>query len=144
MITSEVRDGLLGAGLDPAYVMDLVAQEYGYDAARVYGHGNNFAGSGLLNLAQKYPDKFAAIAVSSAPIVTDGYPFERLKAGLMVIHGDLDTTNSLEASLAMAKLAKQKGVDCEMVELKEGTHLESWAMAFPQMLDFFFKRTLKK
>ncbi len=129
---------------DVLNVIDLVAQEYGIDATRVYAHGNNFAGSGVLYLAQKYPERFAAVAVSSAPIVTDQYPFDRLKAGLMVIHGDLDTTNSLEASLAMAKLAKQRGVDAEMVELKEGTHLESWAMAFPQMLDFFAKHTLKK
>lgn len=129
---------------DVLNVIDLVAQEYGIDATRVYAHGNNFAGSGVLYLAQKYPERFAAVAVSSAPIVTDQYPFDRLKAGLMVIHGDLDTTNSLEASLAMAKLATQRGVDAEMVELKEGTHLESWAMAFPQMLDFFAKHTLKK
>src|ERR1019366_4655335 len=129
---------------DVLNVMDLVSQEYGVDTSRIYAHGNNFAGSGVLYLAQKYPERFAAIAVSSAPIVTDQYPFERLKAGLMIIHGDLDTTNSLEASLAMAKLAKQRGVDAEMVELKEGTHLESWAMAFPQMLDFFAKHSLKK
>ncbi|CAB4908848.1 unannotated protein [freshwater metagenome] len=31
MITSEVRDGLLGAGLDPAYVMDLVARTIAED-----------------------------------------------------------------------------------------------------------------
>lgn len=129
---------------DVINVIDLVTREYGVDTRRIYAHGNNFAGSGVLYLAEKYPDRFAAIAVSSAPIVTDEYPFQRLKAGLMIIHGDLDTTNSLEASLAMAKLAKQRGIDAEMVELKEGTHLESWAMAFPQMLDFFAKHQSKR
>jgi len=129
---------------DVLNVIDLVSQEYGVDTSRIYAHGNNFAGSGALYLAEKYPERFAAIAVSSAPIVTDQYPFERLKAGLMIIHGDLDTTNSLEAARAMAQLAKQRGVDTEWVELKEGTHLEAWAMAFPQMLDFFAKHTLKK
>lgn len=129
---------------DVLNVIDLVSQEYGVDSARIYAHGNNFAGSGALYLAQKYPALFAAVAVSSAPIVTDGYAFDRVKAGVMIIHGDLDTTNSLEAARSMAQNFKQHGIDTEWVELKEGTHLESWAMAFPQMLDYFAKHALKK
>jgi len=129
---------------DVMNVIDHVSTEYGVDTSRIYAHGNNFAGSGVLYLAEKYPTRFAAIAVSSAPIVTDDYPFLRLKAGLMIIHGDLDTTNSLPGSLAMAKKAQEWGVEVKMVELKEGTHLESWAMAFPQMLDFFQKHQLSK
>ena len=58
--------------------------------------------------------------------------------------GQADYKSSTRDTKRLLEEFKQKGVDCEMVELKEGTHLESWAMAFPQMLDFFFKRAVKK
>ena len=61
---------------DVLYVMDLVAKEYNVDTSRVYLHRQNPSGSGALYLASKYPDKFAAVVVSSAPIVFDSYPFK--------------------------------------------------------------------
>src|SRR6266496_2566795 len=56
---------------DVLYVMNLVAKEYNVDLSRVYLHGQNPSGSGALYLAQKYPERFAAVVVSSAPIVYD-------------------------------------------------------------------------
>src|SRR5687767_14197384 len=64
---------------DVLYVIDLVTKEYNVDTSRIYLHGQNPSGSGALYLAQKYPDRFAALVVSSAPIVFDAYPFDRLK-----------------------------------------------------------------
>ena len=82
---------------DVLYVIDLVAKEYNADPSRVYLHGQNPSGSGALHLAAKYPDRFAALVVSSAPIVYDAYPFDRIKGkmALLVIHGDQDTTNPI-------------------------------------------------
>src|SRR5215475_14764098 len=113
---------------DVLYVMDLVAKEYNVDPSRIYLHGQNPSGSGALYLASKYPERFAAVVVSSAPIVFDRYPFDRLKGkvALLVIHGDQDTVNPIEASQKMAAAAKAVGVDTEYATGPGGTHLEAY------------------
>ena len=129
------------AELDVLYVMDLVAKEYNVDLSRVYLHGQNPSGSGALYLAQKYPDRFAALVVSSAPIVYDSYPFEKLKGkvALLVIHGDQDNTNPIAASQKMAEAAKAAGVDTTYATVPGGTHLEAYLTYAPQIFDFLDK-----
>ena len=126
---------------DVLYVMDLVAKEYNVDLSRVYLHGQNPSGSGALYLAQKYPDRFAALVVSSAPIVYDTYPFEKLKGkvALLVIHGDQDNTNPIAASQKMAEAAKAAGVDTTYATVPGGTHLEAYLTYAPQIFDFLDK-----
>jgi predicted peptidase len=126
---------------DVLYVMDLVAQEYNVDPARIYLHGQNPSGSGALYLAQKYPDRFAAVVVSSAPIVFDSYPFDRLKGkmALMVVHGDQDTVNPIEASQKMAAAAKAAGVETAYATVPGGTHLEAYLTHAAQIFDFLDK-----
>ena len=126
---------------DVLYVIDLVAKEYEVDASRIYLHGQNPSGSGALYLASKYPERFAAVVVSSAPIVYDSYPFDRLKGkvALFVIHGDQDTTNPIEASQKMAAAAKAAGVDAEYATVPGGTHLEAYLTFASQIFDFLQK-----
>jgi predicted peptidase len=126
---------------DVLYVMDLVAKEYNADLSRVYLHGQNPSGSGALHLAAKYPDRLAAVVVSSAPIVYDAYPFDRLKGklALMVIHGDQDTVNPIEASKKMADAAKAAGVDTVYATVPGGTHLEAYLTYATQIFDFLDK-----
>ncbi len=123
---------------DVLYVIDLVASEYGVGTSRIYLHGQNPSGSGALYLAAKYPDRFAAVVVSSAPIVYDAYPFDRLKGkvALLVIHGDRDTTNPIDASQKMAAAARAAGVDAEYATVPGGTHLEAYLTFASQIFDF--------
>src|SRR3989440_7158403 len=123
---------------DVLYVMDLVAKEYSVDPSRVYLHGQNPSGSGALYLAQKYPEKFAAVVVSSAPIVYDTYPFDRLKGklSLLVIHGDQDNVNPIAASQKMAEAAKAAGVETVYATVPDGTHLEAYLTYASQIFDF--------
>jgi len=123
---------------DVLYVMDLVAKEYNVDLSRVYLHGQNPSGSGALYLAQKYPERFAAVVVSSAPIVYDAYPFDRLKGklSLLVIHGDQDNVNPIAASQKMAEAAKAAGVETVYATVPGGTHLEAYLTYAPQIFDF--------
>ena len=123
---------------DVLYVMDLVTKEYNVDTARVYIHGQNPSGSGALHLVAKYPERFAAAVISSGPIVLDNYPFDRLKGkvALMVIHGDQDTSNPIEASQKMAAAAKAAGVDTVYATVPGGTHLEAYLTYAPQIFDF--------
>src|SRR5258706_14533376 len=110
------------AAQDRLNVSDLVAKEYNVDLSRVYLHGQNPSGSGALYLAQKYPERFAAVVVSSGPIVYDAYPFDRIKGklALMVIHGDQDNVNPIAASQKMPEARKAAGVDTVDVQGPEG------------------------
>ena len=123
---------------DVLYVMDLVAKEYNVDPARVYLHGQNPSGSGALYLAQKYPERFAAVVVSSAPIVYDAYPFDRLRGrvAMLVIHGDQDNVNPIAASQKMAEAAKAAGVETVYATVPGGTHLEAYLTFASQIFDF--------
>jgi predicted peptidase len=124
---------------DVLHVMNLVTKEYNVDTARVYLHGQNPSGSGALHLAAKYPERFAAVVVSSGPIVFDSYPFGTLKTAnvaLMVIHGDQDTSNPIEASQKMAAAAKAAGVTTVYATVPGGTHLEAYLTYASQIFDF--------
>jgi predicted peptidase len=126
---------------DVLYVIDLVTKEYNVDTGRIYLHGQNPSGSGALYLAQKYPDRFAALVVSSGPVAPETYPFDRLKGkmALMVIHGDQDTSNPIEASQKMAAAAKAAGVDTVYATVPGGTHLEAYLTFASQIFDFLDK-----
>jgi predicted peptidase len=123
---------------DVINVIDLVMQEYGVDPGRVFLHGQNPSGSGALYLGAKYPDRFAALVISSGPIDYSSYPFDRLKGktGLMVIHGDQDTTNPIEASMKMAGAAKEAGVNVVYATVPGGTHLAAYLTFASQIFDF--------
>jgi len=123
---------------DVLNVIDLVTKEYGVDTSRIFLHGQNPSGSGALHLGAKYPERFAALVISSGPIVFDSYPFDRLKGKvrLMVIHGDQDTTNPIEASKKMADAARAAGVTTIYATVPGGTHLGAYLTYASQIFDF--------
>jgi len=123
---------------DVLHVIDLVTKEYGVDTSRIYLHGQNPSGSGALHLGAKYPDRFAALVISSGPIVFDAYPFDRIKGkmGLLVIHGDQDTVNPLEASRRMAEAARAAGVNAVYATVPGGTHLAAYLTYAKEIFDF--------
>jgi predicted esterase len=124
---------------DVLNVIDLVAAEYNADTSRVFIHGQNPSGSGAMHLIAKYPDRFAAAIISSGPIVTDNYPFSTLvDAGiaLMVIHGDQDTSNPIEASRALAEAAEAAGVETVYATVPGGVHLTAYLDFAAEIYDF--------
>ena len=130
---------------DVMIVTDLVAKEYGADPSRIYLFGNSFGGEGTWYLGQKYPERWAAIGVASAPITLDGYPYARLKGlPLLIVHGEKDDVNSFAAAEKDAQITKQNGVDVTWMPVKDGSHLEAWCVVLPQILDYFEKHPKKK
>jgi predicted peptidase len=122
---------------DVLNVIDLVTKEYGVDTSRVYLHGQNPSGSGAMHLGAKYPDRFAALVISSGPIVFDAYPFDRIKGkGLLVIHGDQDTVNPIEASKKMADAARAAGVNAIYATVPGGAHLTAYLAYAREIFDF--------
>lgn len=133
---SEEED--LRAELDVFYVLGLVAAEYNADTSRVFVHGQNPSGSGAMHLIAKYPERFKAAVISSAPIVTDGYPFENIrgKVALFVVHGDQDTANPIEGSRALAEAAREAGVEARYATIPGGTHLTAYLDFAAEIFDF--------
>ena len=122
---------------DVLNVIDLVSEEYGVDASRVYLHGQNPSGSAALHLGAKYPDRFRGLVISSGPIVFDTYPFDRIRGmGLLVIHGDQDTVNPIEASRRMADAASAAGVNTIFATVPGGTHLAAYLTYASEIFDF--------
>ena len=123
---------------DVLYVIDLVAEEYDADTSRIFIHGQNPSGSGALHLVAKYPDKFRGAVISSGPIVYDNYPFENLrgKVALMIVHGDQDSANPIEASEELARVARAAGVDAVFATIPGGTHLTAYLTFAREIYDF--------
>jgi poly(3-hydroxybutyrate) depolymerase len=129
---------------DALNVLDLVMKEYPVDPARVYLFGHSAGGAGSWYLGQKFPEKWAAIAMSSAATSAQTFPFERLKGmPIMVCHGDKDTEVPISRSRNMVAGAKAKGLDPVYLEVPGGTHLTIVALVEPKVFDFFDKHPRK-
>lgn len=123
---------------DVLNVLAIVAAEYGADLSRVYVHGQNPSGSGAMHLIATHPDRFQAAVISSAPIVTDDYPFARIRdhVALLIVHGSEDAANPIEASIALAEEARAAGVDATYATIEGGTHLTGYLDYAEEIFDF--------
>jgi dipeptidyl aminopeptidase/acylaminoacyl peptidase len=59
--------------------------------------------------------------------------------GLLVIHGDQDTSNPIAASQKLAEAAKAAGVETAYATVPGGTHLEAYLTYASQIFDFLDK-----
>jgi poly(3-hydroxybutyrate) depolymerase len=125
---------------DVLYVSDLVAKEYNVPAARRYLMGNSSGGSAVWAYAAKYPERWAAISPSAAPLEDSSFPYEKLRhVPVLVVHGDKDNVMNFEASKAMVDHARAKGVDATWLPVQGGAHTDAWAQptVISQIFDFF-------
>jgi len=128
------------AEADVLHVGDLVAREYGADPKRIFLMGNSSGGSAVWTYATKYPERWAAIAPSAAPLDDAAFPYEKLKTvPVLVIHGDMDTTMVFDASKTMVDHAQAKGVDATWLPVAGGLHTDAWAQPeiIAKIFDFF-------
>jgi dienelactone hydrolase len=129
------------AELDVLYVLNLVAAEYNADTSRLYLHGQNPAGSAAFHFAARYPGLFKAIVVSAGPIVTAGYPFEKLKGrvAVMLLAGEKDARYTAAASQRVARELQEHGVEAQFHLVPGAEHLNPYLLYAPQVYDFLDK-----
>jgi poly(3-hydroxybutyrate) depolymerase len=140
-------DDFTRAEQDVLYVADLVAKEYNTDPARTYLMGNSAGGSAVWTYGARYPERWTAISPSAAPLDDAAFPYEKLRnVPVLVVHGDMDTVMSFEASRAMVEHARAKGVDATWLPVAGGAHTDAWAQPqiVTQIFDFFDKHTTKR
>ena len=131
---------------DVLYVRELMLKEYNADPNRVYLMGNSSGGSAVWNIGAKYPNLWAAISPSAAPLEDANFPYEKLRTvPVLVVHGDMDTTMVFDASKAMVDHAKAKGVNVTWLPVMGGQHVDAWALPeiIKQEFDFFDAHTKK-
>ena len=125
---------------DVLFVTDLVAKEYNADPKRIYLMGNSSGGSAVWAYAAKYPQRWAAISPSAAPLEDASFPYEKLKnVPVLVVHGDKDNVMVFDGSKVMVDHAKAKGVDATWLPVVGGAHVDAWAQpeVIKQIFDFF-------
>jgi poly(3-hydroxybutyrate) depolymerase len=133
-------DDFAHAEMDVLYVADLMAKEYNADPNRIYLMGNSSGGSAVWNIGAKFPQRWAAISPSAAPLEDATFPYEKLKTlPVLIVHGDMDTTMVFEASKVMVDHARAKGVDATWLPVPGGKHVDAWAQPeiISQVFDFF-------
>ena len=127
----------VGAAGDAAMAaLDRTLAEYRTDPARVYLTGLSMGGNGAWNLAYRFPERFAALAVlcgfvsqaspavpGSKPAVPGGgeaaFPLlaERLKSlPIWISHGEIDATVPVEESRRAAAALRAVGANVRFVE----------------------------
>lgn len=109
-------------------ILDEVVKRYPIDKQRVYVTGISLGGRGTWEIAQRMPEKFAAVA----PICNGGY--EKYAARLVGVpvwawHGDADDVIPVERSRGMIAAIEKAGGKPKYTEL-EGVGHDSWTAAY--------------
>ena len=119
-------------------VTDEVAKEYGVDAKRIYLSGNSMGGMGTWHLAEKYPERWAAVAPAAGGVNDPTFDYTRLKTmPILAVSGDLDIARwMVETTLVKAIAA---GLTPIYRKIPNGTHGSSIETALPEVFDFFAK-----
>ena len=123
---------------DVMHVLDQMKRHYRIDPDRVYVAGHSMGGGGAWYLAPRYPQVWAALASFAG----GGDP--ATMAGMkhipqFAVHGDADTTASVEQSRAMVTEMKKLGIEHQYIEVPGGTHGGVVAPNLKAMFDFFDK-----
>jgi poly(3-hydroxybutyrate) depolymerase len=120
-------------------VLNLTVAEYGADPRRIYLAGHSMGGGGAWHLAAKYPERWAAVAPMSGPLVDEQtYPFDRLRGLPIVMTDGTESQGTIAASRALRDFLKQHGLDVEYFEV-HATHVGMVPMVLPRIFDFFEK-----
>jgi poly(3-hydroxybutyrate) depolymerase len=133
------------AELDVLFVLNLVAAEYNADTSRVFLHGQNPSGSAAFHFAARYPSLFSAIVVSAGPIISAGYPFEKLRGNVavMMLAGEKDAAYTAMASERLTKELQKNGIEAEYHLVPNAEHINAFLLYAPQLFDFLDKHRIR-
>ena len=124
-------------------LLDEVVAGYNIDEKRIYLTGLSMGGFGVWDLACRYPERFAAVAV----VCGEGEPSlaKHLKdVPVWAFHGAKDEIVPLEKSLQMVEEIKANDGNAKLTIYPELGH-DSWTVTYdnPALYDWFLKQTKK-
>jgi len=122
-------------------VMDIIMNNYPIDPDRVYITGNSMGGLGAWKIAQRYPDRFAALASFSG--WTGTQLLDNLgNLAIFIAHGEYDTEVPVHMDRNAAEILKKAGYNVTYYEIAGGAHSawNGWTSTNdPQKLFDFFR-----
>ena len=109
---------------DVMNVLEIVRDRFRIDESRVYLWGHSMGGAGTYHLAARYPDIWAGLAVAApAPrreTIDQLVLFSEIP--VLVLHGDQDSTVSVEGSRSWVARMRELGMQHLYVEVPGGDH----------------------
>jgi len=121
-----------------------ISDTYRIDTTRVYLTGLSLGGSGTWYIAEKYPEKFAAIAPISGPTSVMNYIEKNINKlidmPIWAFHGKIDDVVSFEETERMVKKLEGKNRDLKFTVEPAVGHGIAW-MVYPgqELYDWFLK-----
>ncbi len=138
---------------------EMVMNEFGIDKNKVFIAGNSLGGKGTLELAMRFSDRFAAMAVSAPKITTrdktlgvNTINIEDTIYNLsdisdmpsMIIQGTMDTTTSFKTQIGSEQLEGAiksaiipKLSNATYITVENGTHSYAYGLVLTSIFDFF-------
>jgi predicted peptidase len=123
-------------------LLDEIEKNYRVDTDRVYLTGLSMGGFGTWTLAERYPQRLAAIA----PICggSERYAANRLKSvPVWAFHGANDKVVPVEKSQEMVNAVKAAGGDAKLTIYPEAEH-DSWTQTYenPELYQWFLSHRI--
>ena len=151
--------------------LDAAAREFNGDADRYYLMGYSMGGQGVLRLASRWPDKFAALVdisgtvIAKSPSATNEqvaldvqtHPFLNapdlyralaqliLVTPIWVFHGDADASVPVEQSRQLVSALRSAGATVRYTEYSGADHsIEDRALSEPELLPWLLSQRRKR
>ena len=109
---------------DVMNVLEIARDGYSIDESRIYLWGHSMGGAGTYHLAARYPDIWAGLAVAApAPrreTIDQLASFSEIP--VLVLHGDEDSTVSVEGSRTWVARMRELGMQHVYIEVPGGDH----------------------
>jgi predicted esterase len=121
-------------------VIDVIAEvrrDYNIDPDRVYLTGHSMGGYGTWSVAMNHPDVFAALAPVSGGANNPAGMSKIAHIPQLVVHGDNDSTVSVERSRVMVAMGKKLGAEIKYLEIPGGDHASVVTPTFKDVFDWF-------
>ncbi|MGV3591934.1 MAG: alpha/beta hydrolase-fold protein [Gammaproteobacteria bacterium] len=136
-VTPERQRTLALSELEVITALELVTERYGADRSRTFLAGHSMGSGGVWHLAERYPERWRAIAPMSGPFVDRAtYSFDRIRALPIFMTEGTRAEPSLEGSRAMAAYMRAEQFDFDYLEV-DGDHGGMVPMVWPAIFDFF-------
>ena len=132
---------------DVMNVLSFMRKEFDIDENRIYLMGTSMGGAGVLFLAVKHPDIWAAVAAGAPPLrrATHGETIAGIPnirhMPVMLVHGERDAAVTVEVSRRLAIQLEYLGMTHEYREIPGGTHPDAGRVGAPWMFEFFDRHT---
>jgi poly(3-hydroxybutyrate) depolymerase len=131
--------------MDVMNVLAMMREEFNVDDNRIYLKGHSMGGAGVIHLATKYADIWAATApIAPASFMLQTSIIEEARdnlAPMMIVHGDADTVVPPEQGRRWARQLAELQLTHEYIELEGIDHGVVIGLSMPSIFEYFEQHT---